>query len=220
MAVAHVADSGQIALGNAANQYNTFTVSGGANRVLVVQIAWDIKANTITGAPVWDYGGGSPQNLSLIKSEVSSGTFMRTELWGLVAPTAGNLVFRVDFSGSMDSEIWLIEYTGADQTGGVTTFAHSNSASGASGVPTITITSGTGNATVAVAAMSAGNLATPTQTQTFLNTTPSNGSFAGSRADGAASVVHAWASGANPWCVAGCEIVAVGAGPVAGFLWI
>lgn len=176
------------------------TVGSGANRALVVQLSFSLESLG-TVAVTWD-SGGSNQAMTQIVAQKTTGTFGESQLWGLVAPTAGNKTLKVTWTGTSDLYINGTSWTGVDQTGGTTSFPNSQSiqgttvAAGTNALPSpapIVITSAVGNATMAVVSMDAGSLSLPTQTQTFLdNTLTQDG--AASRAAGAATVSHNWSS--------------------------
>ena len=181
----------------------TLTVGSGANRALIVELAIGTAATSISVK--WDVAGAN-QTCTLIKSAVNGST-AKAELYGLVAPASGNKIVTVSWTGSAEFNVSAFAVTGADQTGGVTTFPHSTSASG-TGSPTITITSAVGNMT-ADSGGSSSNWSVPTQTQVYINNTNGSVVGCGSRAAGAASVVHAWTDG-GIWVLVGTDIQAAG----------
>lgn len=185
---------------------SNLTVGSGSNRALVVQFGFSLK--TISAVTVtWD-NGASNQACAQIVAANGVGAVGRAELWGLVNPISGAKSLRAAWTGSSDVCMNGVSWTGADQTGGTTTFPHSTSASGNSTTASVAITSAIGNATMDSAVVLA-VLSAPTQTQTFLDNTPANISAGGSRAAGAASVTHQWTGGvANQWVIVGTDILA------------
>lgn len=184
------------------------TVGSGLNRALVVQITTQ-ASNTVT-AVAWDQTG-TPQPLTVIKSQQNATSLRSADLWGLVNPTAGNKTLRVTWTGGGRVIINATSYIGVIQTGGTTTFPNSVAATGNSGTgSTGSITSTSGDITVGVlaAAMSS---ATPTQTQLFFL------SGVGS-VDGAASeattgtATHSWTITSTQWAAVGTDIKAIATG--------
>jgi hypothetical protein len=148
----------------------------------------------------------------------ATGTVCRAELWGLIAPTSGNKTLNAAWTGASDICVQAVSWSGVDQTGGATSFAHSTSATGSTtGGPsthnTITITSAVNNATMD-AASGIATFNSAGQTSTYIDNTPTNISGAASRAAGAATVTHTWnctSTPADPWVSVGVDIVASGA---------
>lgn len=187
------------------------TVGAGSNRALVAQIGW---SGTVTSPTLnWD-NAGTPQAMAAITGAGATNT-VRTECWGLVAPTSGNKTLRATWTTARDICLNGVSYSSVDQTGGATSFPHGTGATGTgNGVSQtmVTVTSAVGNAAVAVMATT-GTPSAPTQTQTFLDSTPASESAAGARAAGAASVAFGWTN-TSPigWASAGTDILAAAAG--------
>ncbi len=199
------ADTTQNAVATITN--GNLTIGSGSNRALIVQLSFSNQALSALTVK-WDVAGAN-QSLTLIGTVNVSGA--RSELWGLINPASGNKIVTVNWTGSSDVCCNATAWTGVDQTGGATSFPNFTSATNTTGNPSLTITSAVGNATMAVAT-NLSSISAPTQTQTFLDTTPSNISGAGSRAAGAATVTHGWTSGGGAWSEAGCDIAAAGGG--------
>lgn len=193
---------------------SNLTVGVGSNRALVVQLAFSLKTLSAL-AVTWD-NGGTNQACAVIPNAAANGAgaVARAEMWGLVAPTSGAKQLRAAWTGSSDVVVNGVAWTGVDQTGGATSFPHGTSAIGTSNAPTVTVTSATGNATMATTAMDVSTYSAESQTQTFRDNTPATISAAGSRAAGAATVAHGFTSlsGASKWVVVGTDILAAGAG--------
>jgi len=181
------------------------TVGAGLNRVLIVQLAFVADTGLPTGTTVkWDPVGAN-QSLTQIVS-IDGGNY-RASLWGLVNPTSGNKIIRAAWGGNtaypaMNGTC----FTGANQTGGATTFARSASTSGNSGAASLNVTSLTGNIAVD-AVCSADVLSAPTRTQLVNEGFVNLGS---SRASGAGSAISfGWTiASAVDWAQVGCDIVA------------
>jgi hypothetical protein len=188
------------------------TVGAGANRALVAQIVW---SGTVTSPSLrWD-SAGTNQALAQITNAGVTNT-VRSELWGLVAPTSGAKNLAASWTTARDVCVNGVAWTGVDQTGGVTSFAHGTSGTGNSTAPsTGAVTSAVGNAVMA-AHCTQGAPISVNNTQTFLDTTPATMSGAGNRAAGAATVtMTATLSGSALWASVGADIVAAGAGGAA-----
>jgi hypothetical protein len=186
------------------------TVGSGLQRALVVQVCWGATAGLPVTTPTatWDFGG-SAQNCPLIGSQVST-TVLESALFGLVNPVSGAKTLKVAWTTSADVVINPLSYTLVDQTGGATTFPHFTSNVNSASPSTVTITSATGNATVSCVSV-AGNPAGPSQTQTFLDTSPANLSAAGERGAGGATVTHQWSTAGGQYVMVGCDILAASA---------
>lgn len=182
------------------------TVGAGANRALIAELVVDVT--TISAISVtWDELG-TPQTVTSIGS--ATGTGGRVDVFGLVAPTSGNKQARAHWTtNAADAFFNVHSWTGADQTGGTTSFPHFNSATGVN-TPKVTLTSATNNGTTAAVSADAA-ISVPTQTVLYTNNTGNNVNSAATRAAGAATVVHQWTATAN-WVVAGTDIAAAGAG--------
>lgn len=193
---------------------NFMTVGSGSNRALVVGVTCNSATANVPSAVTWDQGGTN-QSLSSLGTAIATGDGVsKVYLYGIVAPTSGLKTLRVSCSPSGTGEIFVcgVSVAGADQTGGVTTFAHYNTATGNSATGSVTITSASGNITVE---MTSGPevMSSPTQTQVFVNNSGSFTSAGASRAAGAATVTHQWTfASAVQWAVAGIDIVAAGGG--------
>lgn len=223
MAVAFDADATLSSTANAVTTktLTTLTVGSGANRALLVQVSWGAASLSISGITVvWDAAGTNQSCTVVTGASATHGTTLQAALYGLVAPTSGNKIVTVTWTGSADVVINAFSVTGADQTGGATTFAHGTSANIAtSGNPLLNVTSAVGNLAADCLATS-GTPSAPSQTQTHLNTTPANESAAGSRAAGAASVQFNWTDNASAGSIqVGCDIVASGGAPVDTAEW-
>lgn len=179
------------------------TVGSGANRALIAQLGIATASASITVK--WDTAGAN-QSATVIKSAVNGAT-AKAELWGLVAPASGNKILTAAWTNSSEFNLNCFAVTGADQTGGVTTFPNSVSATG-TGSPTITIASAVGDMTTDSGGSSS-NWSAPTKTQTYINNTNGSVVGCGSRAAGAASNVHAWTDG-GIWVLVGSSIKAAG----------
>ncbi len=204
--------AGSSILGTTGVSSTNLTVGSGANRALVVQIAFGVQAVT-TVAVVWD-SGGTNQALTLIGTLNSTTTTGRVDLYGLVAPTSGAKTLKLTWNAvTSDVTMNAVSWTGVNQTGGVTSFPHFTSARGQSTAISLAITSAVGNATMD-ATETSGTPSAPTQTQTYLDTSRPTISGCGSRGTGAATVTHAWTTSGSSdfWVQVGTDILAASGG--------
>lgn len=184
----------------------SFTMGTVSNGALVSQL---FTANNVTSiTATWD-SGGTNQSMASIVTAASASTH-RVALNGLVAPTAGAKTLATSWTTSSEAYLNATSWSGVNQTGGTTSFAHSGNATGF-GAPTIAVTSASGNATMAIAVADAGNYASTTQTD-VVNQVGTAIQAVGTRGSGAATVTHTWAGDSQTWVVAGVDIVAAGGG--------
>jgi hypothetical protein len=218
MAVAFDAKGTADATGNGATtkDLTVLTITAAlSNSALVAQVSFSLK--TVASVTLnWD-NAGTPQAMTQIVAANGTGTVARAELWGRIAPTSGNKTLRASWTGASDVYLQAASWSGVDQTGGVTSFAHSTSNTGTTTGNTthntITITSAVGNATMDAICGDAATYTASTQTQTYLDNVATSISGGGSRAGGAATVTHGWtATGTSDhWVSVGVDIVAGGA---------
>lgn len=191
---------------------SNLTIGSGSNRALTVPVSFSLR--TVSAVTVtWDNGASNQACTQILGANGSAGTVGRAELWGLVNPISGAKTLRAAWTGASDVCINGASWTSVDQTGGVTTFPHSTSATGSTAAPSVTITSAVGNATVNATTSDFGTYSAPTQTQLYIDNAPANICAAASRAAGAATVTHAWTlSAGSNWVSVGTDILAAAAG--------
>lgn len=209
MAVTFDANASADVTSNAVTSITTsnLTVGSGSNRALIAQIVW--SGTTTSPSANWDQLG-TPQALAAIPSAAATNTG-RVELWGLVNPTSGAKQLKVQWTTSRDVYVNQFSVTGADQTGGATSFPHGTSATATNNGPSsVTVTSATNNLVAAVH-FCAGSFTAVNNTQTFLDNVAANASGAGNRAAGASTVTLTGTTdgASHAWAVAGCDIAAV-----------
>lgn len=190
----------------------TLTVGAGANRVLVVALT--LQGSATAPSVHWD-STGTNQAMTLITSQVVTGSVAKLWLYGLVAPTSGAKTLSATWTGSSDVTLAAGALTGADQTGGATTFAHAAAVAG-TGANSSTVTSATGNWVVGCFTGN-GAISAPSATQWWLDNAPNSFSSCGSQITGAATRTVT-ATGPTPWAFVGCDIVAAGAAASAPFI--
>ncbi len=194
----------------------TVTVGAGANRALTASLVFDNKS--VSGVSVVYDPAGANQPLSLIKSEITSDTYGRAELWGLVAAATGtSKTVRVSWTGSSDIAFSAVSWTNVDQTGGTTSFARATSNTG-NADPTILnvqITSALHNVSLDSSVAMEGITDTKWSEQTllfgpvFLFHVGTGAASAYQRGSSAGYHRMAGNIGANAWAMVGCDIVAV-----------
>lgn len=183
------------------------TVGSGSNRALIIPVNLSlVSASSV--ACVWDTGGtNQAMTLSSSQSFAAGGW---AGIFTLVAPTSGAKNAKVTWNNATsDIIVGGTSWTSVDQTGGATSFPHATNSTGtAPTMPALVITSAVGNATMACVT-TAGTPSAPTQTETYLNVTPTNESGDGTRAAGAATVTHGWSiSGVSAWVAVGIDLLA------------
>lgn len=187
------------------------TVGSGANRALIVQIAWGAATPpNITGVH-WD-SAGSNQALTLITGTDATSGQMRVALYGYASAgsplTSGNKTLKVDWASNVtDGYVSAVAYTGVDQTGGATSFAHGATGSGTNNAVTKAITSATGNAVVGVLDTNLANITATSGTNVYIDNGGGASSAAAMRDTGAATVTLT-GSPNNTWVMAGTDVVA------------
>lgn len=210
-------------LGTTGLTSTNLTVGAGANRALIVQIAFSVKAVTSI-VVTWD-SGGSNQDVPLIVSQQNTAAGVNgglVGLWGLANPISGAKTLKVVWN-AVTSDIYLnhTAFTGVDQTGGATSFPHSTSQTGSFGAVTLAITSAVGNWTVSHIVEDLGSISLNTQTLAYIDNALAIGAGA-EHATGAASVTHGFTvgTGGAVYAWVGTDI-AVASGVVVGNLaWI
>lgn len=192
---------------------NSNLTIGAISNGAVIVMGWTDALAPGAMTATWN-GVNSPQ-IGTISCTAGFGT---VALFGLVGPASGNhaLVFNATNAGQM----WVagISFSGVDQTGGATSFAHFNSARGTSAAPSVAITSATGNFTLSnFVTDAAGSINSINQTAGWttgagIDNSGSNTDVAGQYAAGAASVTHSGviSVATGHWAICGVDIVAAG----------
>lgn len=189
----------------------TFTVGTGTDRAIGVEL---ISKTALTSLVLqWD-SAGTPQTVALVKSQASVNGQVAA-LYGLVNPTSGNKTLKATWTGSNEACMNIVAVTGADQTGGATTFQNSAAATGNSSAPSVSVTSAVGNfcmSAVATGSLQGINSVSAIQVMLFHGAGTIEGG--GSRAAGAASVTMTGTlAGTDQWAIVGMDILASGGTP-------
>jgi|SRR5882672_185551 len=127
--------------------HNLLTIGVGANRAVVFTLFFgNWSGSAPAGVSVtWD-SGGTNQVCSLIRSINSTSGKGIAQVWGLVAPTSGNLTLSVAWTNASDAQVAGVSYSGADQT---SPFDQSTTNTGNSSQSSITVTTSIIDAVVA-----------------------------------------------------------------------
>src|SRR5215472_3009260 len=158
--------------GTTSVNYSGITVGSGANRALIVFVAWGAGTNpgAVSGA-TWD-SGGSNQAMTLLESNLT-GPFQ--QIYGLVNPTPGNKTLNVSWTNSANSVVNAQSYTGVLQTGGTTTWPNGTTSTATSTAPSLAVTSAAGHLPVTLLSTGATpTISAPTQTQIWLDNAGAN----------------------------------------------
>lgn len=150
-------DTTENANNSGTSSYSGLTIGSGSNRALVAVLLFGGGNAGAASSISVTWNGVS---LSQIIGPVSNGTVGDIYIYGMVNPASGNHNLVVTWAGSSVG-LWtsLISFTGANQTGGTTTFANAVSNTGSGSVPTINATNGANQVAVA-GFMSAANFTT------------------------------------------------------------
>lgn len=190
--------------------YTGVNVTAGSNRALVLTLVFAYSGSDPTGVSVnWD-NGGTPQAMTLIKSQAGAGRL--AQLWGLsggdgganAQPTVGNgLTAAIAWTNTAEVFVAGISYHGAHQT---TPFPNT---AGVANAHTFDLTSATGNQWVQCMDYP-GFAESLAGTSIYVDTT--NGSIANAAAsygDGASTVTIGLATGShNMGAAAGVDVKA------------
>ena len=180
------------------NSNSSLTVSStGANYALVVQLT----ITYTTASPISAIGvTWNSVGMTLIQSATVTGVgpggvrTLYSSLWGLTAPASGNKTAAASWTGSaIESFLEPVSFTGVNQTGGTTSFPNAVSGSAASGNPSVSVTSKTGDIVIDDAATDFSY-----SSGSGTNTYNDNGSYdngMGQYAAGAASVTMSYVLG-------------------------
>ncbi len=128
----------------------SLTVGNAANRVLVynVNFGWSTFSQPTNISVVWDAAGVN-QPLSLIVQSFNNAANSLTQLWGLIAPVSGNKILTCSWTNQTDeAKAAGASFTGANQTGGTTTFNFTNTNKGNSSTPSVQISTTVNDAVI------------------------------------------------------------------------
>jgi hypothetical protein len=200
--------------GLAGGNYKGLTVGAGlSNGAILVMLSFD--ANVSALSVTW-----GAQTLTRIGTGTTQANGFRAELFGGVAPTSGNQALAATWTTAAQCAVAAISVSGANQTGGTTTFAHVNTNTPATGSPTtisLVVTSAVGNM-VGVAYVTNGTISSwaAPATSIYVDISPTNMSAGAARQAGAASTtVTANIGGATvSHTIIGVDIVAAAAADI------
>ncbi|MET4788280.1 hypothetical protein ABIF64_000458 [Bradyrhizobium japonicum] len=214
MAVAFDAQGHDGANGSAVTSFSSssiITVGSGSNRALVVFLMFVIGGGSglPTGISCTWNGVAMTAITGATFSDVTAGTSIIA--YGLVNPASGANTLSASWTGARFTGVGAISFTGVDQTGGATSFAHGAGNHGnAGGNASVTITSATGNITAAAYTNDGGGAFTSTSpTQDYVESTTSNSAM--NHTAGSASNTMTATPNTTNWVAAGVDVVAAAA---------
>jgi hypothetical protein len=131
----------EVAAGTALT-HNNMTVGAIANGALIAIICF---SNSAVSDPLTTVTWNGVA-MTKIGSVIPITNTIRVDIYGLVAPAAGNHPLQLNWTGTSDCYAACASFSGVDQTGGATSFAHFGSAKNNSTTAlTVAITSAVGN---------------------------------------------------------------------------
>lgn len=163
---ANISASVPFAAGSSSVTTTNMAVGTGTNRVLTVSLVL-ITDTGLTTTCVWDVGGTNQTMTAVTNASVNNvGPPTSAVQWfGLVAPTSGNKTLTCTFTGiTAGGTLGATSFNGANQTGGVTTFANGVSSSGQGTTWTLNVTNVANGMAIDVAGDQAGTMSVPLQT--------------------------------------------------------
>ena len=205
--VAVSAYSGAVPASSGSSVTVSHTVSG-SNRLLLVGIT--LGSNTLADS-TGHLRDLERTGLSLVGAvnHVTAPARSRTEIWRLVAPTAGTYDVVVNLSGSLDSTgyqavVSVMSFTGVDQTTPLGTYA---SSSGTAATQSVAISSAANELAFAVAGAQTQLLTNSGNTEYWNDNTMYRTFAAGGTKAGASSVTMTWTKGTTSiWTMSGVSI--------------
>lgn len=188
--------------------HSNMTVGSGSNRVLLATFYFSNKTRTISSV-VWDAAGAN-QAMTLIQSQATTGTNGISYLYGLVNPVSGNKTLTITWTGgTSDVAVACASYTGADQTGGTTTFNNSSTNTGTGTTATITITTSTTDAVVAHHVNNQFGFSSANGTSIYSQSSLTGSSAGNYEVNGATATLTATWNGSDNWASVGTNIKAL-----------
>lgn len=186
------------------NSNTTLTIAAGTDTALVILA---IGSGASVGTPTCTWAGVDCPLIGSGRNTTSSRTYA---LFGKVAPATGNQTSTVTAATWGDIVTCGIAFDGVDQTGGTTTFANHNSATGNSTTPSVTITTANGNYSISVMSSPVGSW-TPNNTEIFFLSGSGSVDGGGQRAaDSGSSTVHSATISSAQWIIGGFALLAAG----------
>lgn len=189
--------------------YTGITVAGGDTALLVV-ISYDRSAGTTWTSVLW-----GAQAMTLVPgTDSGTGAGRATIMYGVVNPTTGNQTLAIVTAGG-GGENWYIDaisFTGTDVTNVATAFPNGTFTTGTSTTPSVTVTSASGDHTVATHCSTSGNFSAVNETQLYFSNAGASVNGAANRAAGAASVTLSATILSSTWTSAGTSVKAAAAG--------
>ena len=215
MAVVFDAKTASFTEGNgvATISISNMTVGSGANSALLC-LVWFSGTDALPAGltVVWDNGGTNQSMTQVVSTNFGDSNINAGgAIFGLVAPTSGNKTLKITWTGNQEVHACAVSFTGVNQTGGATSFAHGNTNTASANTGTITVTSATGNMVVAGDTNNQTGWGAISGTTIATTTTGPNLGCVGSYTAGAASVVSTFANSPATSCIYeafGCDVEA------------
>jgi hypothetical protein len=151
--------------------FNSDSSGGATNTAAVFYANWGTTTIPSGLTVTWN---GSATGISTITGASGNGAATSGQLWGMVG-ISGTHDLVISWTGAQPAKTGVISFSGANQTGGTTTFAHGTAHAQAVLITNpITITSATGNMTAAFWSDDGGtNFSSTTATQAYVDNTGS-----------------------------------------------
>ena len=205
--VAVSAYSGAVPASSGSSVTVSHTVSG-SNRLLLVGITLGSNTQQTRQATSVTWNGAALTLVGAV-NHVTAPSRSRTEIWRLVAPTAGAYDVVVNLNGSLDSTgyqavVSVMSFTGVDQTTPLGTYA---SSSGTAATQSVAISSAANELAFAVAGAQTQLLTNSGNTEYWNDNTMYRTFAAGGTKAGASSVTMTWTKGTTSiWTMSGVSI--------------
>src|SRR5260221_11030969 len=186
------------------------TVGNAANRVLVynVNFGWSTFSQPTNISVVWDAAGVN-QPLSLIVQSFNNAANSLTQLWGLIAPVSGNKILTCSWTNQTDeAKAAGASFTGANQTGGTTTFNFTNTNKGNSSTPSVQISTTVSDAVIGGSvAQGGGSYGATNDNEIFSDPSALIDAYANYEFNGASpTTMSVYCSGIADWAYVGTNI--------------
>lgn len=208
-AVAHDATgTGVCVSGTSPVSCTTLTVGSISNGALVVIIDYAAAAAQTAITATWN-----GTSMTRIGGQFSVAHDNGTEMFCLVAPTAGAQTLTVTMTATSLSEIHVIgtSFSGADQTTPCKNFTSATDQTATTG--SLTVTSTTGDQTVAVQSQGDDAISSVNNTQIVIDNSGPLISISGNYASGSSTVAMTATAGSSvPWQMSGLDVAAASGG--------
>lgn len=185
----------------------SFTVGSGSNRAMVagLMVFWSSTVGVLTVK--WDAAGTNQTLTAITGATATSSDGAISILYGLVAPTSGAKTLTVSATQPFFINVSILTVTGANQTGGTTTFTHGAGAINSDNPARLTVTSATTNLVYALGSCFGQTFTGTVSPGTSIGVTNGDVASESQYATGAATVATTETMGSNcNWSSAGVSI--------------